>query len=171
MEYSPNISHINKNLTKIATDVTALDMLLTFDKVLEDAGIYAYANWLDGELVDGPHVSRYWFETTWMWPEKLMPDPDAGLRLTEKGCKVYFYKDVFKEPKNITDESSYADRNSKKVKLAEHPVWCVKIKMPRQLIDDQVGDIVDLEKIVTVKNDRVDKSFEQDQNNDQEEQQ
>jgi hypothetical protein len=150
MQLSPNLDKINKSISRIATDVTAKDMLLQFDRVLEESGIYAYANWFEGELIEGPDISRYWFTTTWMWPEACMPDPDAGLRLTKKGCRVYFYKDTFVTPAKIKGPESFEDTIHRKAREDKHSVWCVKIEMPRRLIDDDIMDIIDLEDVISV---------------------
>ena len=42
------------------------DMLLEFEKVLDHVSLYAYKNWISGELVEGPDIDRYWFKTTWL---------------------------------------------------------------------------------------------------------
>ena len=122
MQQSPNLDTIGSSLVKISTDVTLKDMLLAFDEVLEESGVYAYRNWFDGELAIGPEVSRYWFESTWMWPHKLMPDPDAALRLTKKGAQVYFYKDKLDQPLNVKGPQSI-DSATKRAKIITHDVW------------------------------------------------
>lgn len=159
MEFSPNIDTIGQNLVRIAHDVTLKDMLLAFDEVLEESGIYAYQNWIDGELCEGPEVSRYWFTTTWMWPERLMPNPDAGLRLTEKGAKVYFYKDKYQESIKVKGPRDI-DSKTHKAKMLEHDIWCVKIELPRRLIDDKLEEIIDLEDTIEIDVSHIDQAYE-----------
>ena len=161
MQPSPNLDTMGTSLVRVATDVTLKDMLLAFDEVLEESGVYAYRNWFDGELCQGPDVSRYWFTSTWMWPKKLMPDPDAGLRLTKKGAKVYFYEDKLEQPIKVNGPQSLVDTMTKRAKLITHDVWCVKIEMPRRLIDDKLEDLMDLEDTIEVDSSVAEEAFEE----------
>jgi hypothetical protein len=160
MKNSPNLDLIGQNLVRIAHDVTLKDMLMAFDEVLEETGIYAYQNWIDGELCEGPEVSRYWFTTTWMWPKRLMPNPDAGLRLTDKGAKVYFYEDKYVESIKVKSPRDI-DAQTHRAKEIAHDVWCVKIEMPRRLIDGKLEDIIDLEDTIEIDVSHIDSAYEQ----------
>ena len=75
-----NLDAIKGTLVGITKGENVLDMLIEFERTLDNLEIFAYKNWLMGELVSGPDIERYWFVTTWMFPYKMMPDPDAGLR-------------------------------------------------------------------------------------------
>ena len=55
-----------ENINRINGNKTLLDMLLEFEKVLDDTGIYAYKNWMSGEVVEGPILERHWFNVTLM---------------------------------------------------------------------------------------------------------
>ena len=131
-------------------------MLMEFEKTMDNAGVFAYKNWEYGELVDGPYVDRYWFTTTWMYPQKLMPDPDGGLRLLKYDCKVQFGKDVYHEVQRVlspADTVQDADE-PRKAKEKKVPVWLVTISMPRRFVDDShegvfeiSGEEVDVEDI------------------------
>ena len=59
----------------------AMNTLLDFERVLDEADVYAFRNWINGELVQGPEIGRYSCTCTFMWPYKLMPDPTATIRL------------------------------------------------------------------------------------------
>lgn len=74
-----------ENINRINGNKTLLDMLLEFEKVLDDTGIYAYKNWMLGEVVEGPNLERHWFNVTLMYPRQQMPDPDAIRRLAKYG--------------------------------------------------------------------------------------
>lgn len=132
---SKDITYLIKN---IAEQETAVDMLLEVEKTMEIAGVFSYKNWDLGELVDGPHIDRYWITTAWMYPKKLMPDPEAGLRLLKYDCKVKFGQSHYIEvervlgPENIQPD---VDQN-KKAKSKKLPVWVVTISMPRRFVDD-----------------------------------
>ena len=88
-------------LKRVSGQTSSLDMLMEFEKTLDDANLYAYQNWMSGELVEGPVINRYWFITTWMYPYKMMPDPEGSLRLIKYGCKVSYVKDTLLEPTRV----------------------------------------------------------------------
>ena len=127
-------------LKRVDDNVTSLDMLLEFEKTLDNASLYAYQNWMDGELVQGPEINRYWFETTWMYPKDKMPDPRGGMRLIKYGCKVYYKEDVFKEPERVLKPEDVApgQEHPRKAKLKKTDVWLVTIKMPRKFVDESL---------------------------------
>ena len=52
----------------IFTSESSLRTLLDFERVLDDADLYAYKNWLIGELVDGPRIKRYTVTCTFLYP-------------------------------------------------------------------------------------------------------
>jgi hypothetical protein len=43
---------------------TSLEILMQIDKFLDEFGIYAYKNWMEGEIVSGPEVERHWVTVT-----------------------------------------------------------------------------------------------------------
>ena len=67
-----------RNIKKIYASDNVINSLVNMEKVMDDVNIYSYKNWKLGELVDGPHQSKYDVTTTFMWDAKAMPDPDAG---------------------------------------------------------------------------------------------
>lgn len=44
----------------------AMATLLDFERCLDDADLYAFKNWLFGELVNGPQITRYQVSCTFM---------------------------------------------------------------------------------------------------------
>lgn len=125
-------------LKRADENTTSLDMLLEFEKTLDDASLYAYLNWMDGELVEGPDINRYWIKTTWMYPKEKMPDPSGGMRLVKYGCKITYKEDVYRQPtKVLGPEDIEAGKDQpKKAKMEEQPVWLVTIMMPRKFVDE-----------------------------------
>ena len=71
-------------------NTSLLDVLIEFEKSMDEMGIYTYKNWMEGEVVDGPKVGRYWVDITLMYPREQMPDPAGGQRLMGYDCKVYY---------------------------------------------------------------------------------
>ena len=72
----------------IFTSDASLSTAMDFERVLDEADLYAYKNWEIGELVDGPEVKRYTVACTIMYPYKMMPDPRGAKRLVSIGCVV-----------------------------------------------------------------------------------
>lgn len=150
-EMSTNLETIKKTLIGITKGENFLDMLIEFERTLDNAEIFAYKNWILGELVEGPDISRYWFRVTWMYPYELMPDPNAGLRLTKLGAKVNFKKGKFSKPVRVRGPEDWASAETKKAKMEEKDVWLVTIEMPIKYITrgiDQMDQVIstDLQK-------------------------
>ena len=71
------------NHYKVHKSASLLDILIEFDQFLDDLNVYSYQNWFDGEVVDGPHLTRYWCEISLMYPyadeEELQKGYQQGL--------------------------------------------------------------------------------------------
>lgn len=140
-----DLDTIKKSLVSISKGEGLLDMLLEFERTLDNAEIFAYKNWILGELVEGPFVERYWFKTVWMFPYAMMPDPNAGLRLTKLGAKVNFKKGTFSKPVKVRGPEDWSDPESKRAKMAKHEVWLVTIELPIKYIQrgmEKIDDII-----------------------------
>jgi hypothetical protein len=109
--------------------------LLDFERVLDEVDIYAFRNWDIGELVSGPEIGRYRVTCTFMWPEKMMPDPRGGRRLLPYDCEIKYRRIMMQIPIKIDDPSDYRP-GTKKAKMIERPVWLVEITMPKSLMSD-----------------------------------
>jgi hypothetical protein len=129
------IEHTNiiDNLRGIDKNGTLLDILLEFEHMLDEQGMYAYKNWKMGEVAQGPKLTRYWLNVTLMYPYLKMPNPRAALRLTNIGCEVNFKKAVLKIP--VTPKSQEDLDANKKPKIKSHDVWLVDVWMPRKFVD------------------------------------
>jgi len=134
------IEELKQTLDNLIDSSSDLNILLEFEEVLDNLNIYAYKNWEYGEVLAGPEVSKYWVTVTLMYPYKLMPDPDAAMRLIKHGARVFFGKDTMIEPKKIKtpDDLGEIDPESgkRKPKKIKRPVWLVTIEMPRQFVDE-----------------------------------
>jgi len=113
----------------------AMSTLLDFERVLDQADVYAFKNWSLGELVQGPDVGRYKVKCTFMWPYKLMPDPRAALRLTKIGCDVLFGKSSIRVPVEVLDYDDFVP-GTRYPKMQKKSVWFVEISIPYELMDD-----------------------------------
>jgi hypothetical protein len=117
---------------------------LDFERVLDELDVYAFKNWEIGELVQGPVISKYRVACTFMWPEKLMPDPRGGRRLLPFDCEIKYKKTDMKIPIKIEDPSDYSP-GTHKAKIVEKPVWLVEISMPKALMSDIRTGSIELE--------------------------
>mgnify|MGYP006906254880 FL=1 len=129
-----NQDDILDNLRDVNKNNSLLDILLEFEKVLEDTGVYAYKNWDLGEIVEGPNLSRYWLHVKLMYPYMGMPDPKAGIRLEKIGCEIKFNKGILKTP--IIPQSPDDLDNEGMPKLKSDAIWMIDVWMPRKFIDN-----------------------------------
>ena len=131
------------NLRNVDGNGTLLDILLEFEHMLEEQGMYGYENWKQGEVAQGPKLSRYWLNVTLMYPYLKMPNPKAKARLENIGCYVKFKKATLKTPRTVKKQEDL-DSN-KKPKLDSEDVWLVDIWMPRKFVDEALTgkDVVD----------------------------
>ena len=123
---------------------SALETLMDIERVMDTANIYTYKNWIEGEVVEGPRIDRYWVTVTLMYPNKLMPDPEGALRLINNGCKVYYAEDVLitaAKLKSPDDSEGQDNADGKRpgqtrAKKVSKPIWLVTLVMPRKYLDD-----------------------------------
>jgi hypothetical protein len=140
-----DIDTIYTTLDSAFSSDNVLDILMEFERTLDNLDIYVFRNWIKGEIVEGPQIDRYWITVSLMYPYKMMPDPAGAERLVDHGCKVWYGKEVLKYVGKIKGDEDYeVDENGKlKAKLLESPVWLVKITMPRHFVDEMQTDKVD----------------------------
>lgn len=157
-----DLDSIKKTLVGISRGDSILDTLLEFERTLDNTELFAYKNWILGELVEGPTISRYWYKTVWMYPYSKMPDPNGGLRLTKLGAKVSFKKGVFKRPVKVEGPEDWVDPQTKRAKMLDTEIWLVTIELPMKYIDrglDQTDDII--EKDIEKTKKELDSAFEE----------
>jgi len=148
------------NIKAIYMSDGSLSTLLDFERVLDELDLYAYKNWEIGELVKGPEVGKYRVTATFMWPDRLMPDPRGGKRLLPFDCEVFYKKQKIKIPIKINDPSDYRPGTTK-ARLIERDVWLVEITMPKALMSDIRTGSVELEG-EEIDLDDLDQAYEQD---------
>jgi len=141
-----DIYDIVKNIEGIYDSNTSFQVLKDFERVLDELDIYVYANWQDGELAEGPIIDRHWVTCSFMWDRNKMPDPMGGQRLLDYDCKVFMGKDYVIKPRKIRKPDDVRP-GSKKGKLDRHPIWIVKIQMPKKLIADIYGGANTIEQL------------------------
>lgn len=118
------------DIEKLEDSPHLLDLLIQMEDVLDSLDVYVFKNWIDGEIVEGPKVRRYWLDMTIKYDHKKMPDPRAGLRLLKHGVRVDFSK-AHEDTKGETKDLDEADVDSDGKK-----VWLIRISIPRRLISE-----------------------------------
>ena len=154
---------LNDHLRKVSEGESLLDMLLEFEGILDEVDLYAYKNWIKGEILEGPDVGRHWVTAKFMYMSEDMPDPSGAERLLSRGIKVKFCREELKYPKKIKnwdDVDQARSFNARgggygglgglggvgyvKPKVMTDKVWVVEIKMPRKYVDNTIQDYVDV---------------------------
>lgn len=138
-----NFVSIVDTIKNIYSSDGSMSVLLDFERVLDDADVYAFRNWQLGELVQGPNIKRYSVVCVFMWPYKLMPDPRAAKRLTILGCKVHYLESKIDVPVEVTNYEDFVP-GTNYPKMAKRKVWLVRIEVPTELMNDIKEGYIDL---------------------------
>jgi hypothetical protein len=124
---------ILKNIETIYGNDNAFAIIKDLERVLDELDLYVYDNWQDGELIEGPVMTKHYVSCKFMWPLKQMPDPMGGKRLLDYDCKVTYKKDQLVAPRKIVEPDDVRP-GTKKGKLDTMPIWIVEITMPINLM-------------------------------------
>lgn len=138
-----NFVSIISTIKGIFTSDGSMSTLLDFERCLDEADLYAFRNWILGELVQGPDIGRYSVKCTFMWPYKLMPDPSGAKRLLAIGCNVRFAKSKIRVPIEVKNYDDFVP-GTRFPKMVEKEVWFVQIEVPKQLMNDIKEGSIDL---------------------------
>lgn len=171
LDFFDNIDYANiiDNIKGIYTSDASMSTIMDFERVLDEANLYAFKNWELGELVSGPKVHKYSVVCVFMFPLKLMPDPTGAKRLLKLGCDIKFKKTKIKVPVQIKDSNDYKP-GTHYPKMVEREVWLISIEMPKEIMDDiregsidLAGQNIDLNDLDEAYDDDLDKEGEQGQ--------
>lgn len=153
-----NIRELLNNTKEIFMTDSAVSTLLDFERVCDELDLYAFANWKQGELVEGPTYQKYFVTCTFMWPYKKMPDPKGAARLAEYDCDVTYKKDFFEHPQKVKSPNDFKP-GTKVPKTISSPIWLVEIVMPKKLMADIQQGALELES-GTIDMEDVDQAYE-----------
>lgn len=123
-----------------------LDILLGVEKYFDDMDLYAYENWIDGELVEGPLVSKYWVEVTFKFDHDTFPDPLATLMFEKQGTKVFVKPDwevgPVTHPRSLEDMETVAGQGAGfRIPADERkPIILYKFQIPRRIVNPESFD-------------------------------
>lgn len=116
--------------------------LIQFEDFLDSSHLYAFQNWIDGIVWDGPNVKRYWVSVTLKYPYDKMPDPKGGMRLVNMGAYISYKQSIEKVPTEVSGPEDL-DPISRKPKEEEKDIWLIQICVPRRFIQDAIEDEMD----------------------------
>lgn len=125
-------------IKKVYEQEGLLDILVSFEEYLDNMNLYVYEGWMDGVVVEGPIVSKYWVEVTLKYDGDKMPDPRGLLMFTNQGVKVsckQTYEEVAIEKPRSMDDMYYPSAGAVKPQVQQVPVILFKFVVPRQLLD------------------------------------
>lgn len=155
-----NFVSIVNNIKGIMTSDGNMSTLLDFERVLDEADLYAFQNWESGELVQGPDSGRYTVSCVFMWPYKLMPDPTGAKRLANIGCNVSFKKGKIKVPIEVKNYDDFV-QGTRYPKGVEKKVWFICIEIPKDLMNEIKEGSIDLAD-QTIDLDDIEEAYEDD---------
>jgi len=173
-EFFDNIDYpsIIDNIKGLYTSDGSMSTLLDFERVLDEADLYAYKNWELGELVSGPEIRRYTVACIFMYPNKLMPDPRGAKRLLAVGCNIKFKKTKIQVPMAIKNEGDFKP-GTHYPKMEDREVWLIRVEMPKELMDDiregsidLAGQTIDLDELDSAYDENLDQEGTKDQDED-----
>lgn len=158
-----NFVSIVSTVKGIMTSDGSMSTLLDYERVLDEADLYAFRNWINGELVQGPITGRYTVKCVFMWPYKLMPDPSAVKRLLNIGCNIKWGKGKIRVPIEVKDYEDFV-AGTMYPKMIKKTVWFIQIEIPKELMNeikegsiDLADQTIDLEEIEQAYEDDLDK--------------
>jgi len=125
----------NSDFFKRLSDSDSLtDVLIQMEDFMDSLDLYVFKNWFDGEIVDGPHIRRYWVSMTLKYAYEKMPDPAGGERLLQHGAKVMFRKAKEEVAVEVEEPSDLQPNN--KPQMKEEIIWLVDVQIPRRFIEE-----------------------------------
>lgn len=113
--------------------------LIQFEDYLDSNHLYAFENWIDGVIWDGPNIKRYWVIVTLKYPYEKMPDPKGALRLVNTGAKISYKKTIEYVPIKVKNPDDI-DPATRKPKEEIQDIWLVTVKVPRRFIEGAIDD-------------------------------
>lgn len=143
---------LNDKIVEVSNNNELLDMLMEFHELLEKMDIFAFKNWISGEILEGPTLKRHYANIKLMYPQKSMPDPEAVSRLVGRDCLVEYKKDTLISPVKVktyddVEVTIKPDGGTRyKAKTKSEPIWIVSIDVPRKYVDKNYEDEEDQHK-------------------------
>lgn len=133
--YEEKIMEVERNFREL-NSMNMQAVLIQIEDFLDNNNMYAYKNWFEGRLWDGPNIHRHWVEFILKYDYDKMPDPRAAQRLVKSGAIIKFEEATEIVPIENISSPGELDPATLKPKEVENPIWLVHLKIPRKLIQD-----------------------------------
>jgi hypothetical protein len=159
-----NIKNLLNNIKDIYLSDSNLETLLDYERVLDEMDLYAFKNWRNGELLEGPIYEKYFITCKWKFNYREMPDPAGGERLLNYGCEIYYETDEFEYPIEVHSPDDFKP-GTKVGKLVSKPIWVVTITVPKRLMSEIEKGSIELENEILDK-EEIESAAEQGQDDD-----
>lgn len=130
-------------IARLADSEDLVDIMISVENYLDTNDIYTFKNWIDGEVVSGPYVKKYWVKVTLKYDYEKMPDPTGGLRLLKHGTKITFRRGVEEVPIEIKSPDDYQP-GTKKPKMKKKKIWLIDLLIPRRFVESITKEVMDL---------------------------
>lgn len=121
-----------------------LDILLGIEEYFDNMDLYAYKNWIKGEVVEGPIVSKYWVEVILKYTKETFPDPRGALIFEKNDTKVTMKRDFeirpLHKPRSTEDMQPVIGGNGSNANVVRDeriPILLVKFVIPRVLVNPE----------------------------------
>lgn len=138
-----NINKALQIVKKIDSSPDLVDVMISIEDYLDKNDMYAFKNWILGELIEGPEILPYWIKVSFKWDGDKMPDPVGAARLLPHGTKISYMKTTQNESQPVNSPSDYKS-GTKKPKIKPVPVWVVEMLIPRRFVQNIDKEIMDL---------------------------
>lgn len=133
--YEERIMEVEKNFREL-NSMNMQAILIQIEDFFDNNNMYAYRNWFEGFLWDGPNIHRHWVNFTLKYDYDKMPDPRASARLVKSGAIIKFEEATEIVPIEDVSSPGEIDPATRKPKEVENPIWLIHFKIPRKLIQD-----------------------------------
>lgn len=130
-------------ITRLSDNQDLVDVMISIENYLDTNDLYGFKNWINGEIVAGPFVKKYWVKVILKWSYEDMPDPSGALRLLKHGTKVRFMRSSEEVPIEIKDPQDYQP-GTKKPKMKKVKIWLVELLIPRRFVESINKEVMDL---------------------------
>lgn len=141
LEYDPNSPE--KVVARLSDNDDLVDIMISIENYLDTNDMYTFKNWINGEVISGPYVKKYWVKVGLKYPYDKMPDPSGGLRLLKHGTRISYRKATEEVPIEIKSPDDYQP-GTKKPKMKQEKIWIINLLIPRRFVESISAEIMDL---------------------------
>lgn len=125
---------VTGNIQKLFDEGGLQDILLSVEEYFDNMDLYVFENWIDGEVVEGPVVSKYWVELTLKYNADKAPDPRGTYLFANQGTRIQVRKSSELVARTVLEPQDI-DASTGKQLMDEVPVVLIKFTIPRRLVD------------------------------------